>query len=71
MRLATAVIKTGETIQDYGKLRTNNTGLSCLLYAKKARDLALFVMSLARSQDLPGEWSKEWSPQLHWKGNAE
>ena len=55
MRLATAVIKTEEAVLDYGKLRTNGTGLSCLLYVEKARDLALFVMSPARSQDLPGE----------------
>ena len=55
MRLVTAVTKTGEAVQDYGKLRTNGTGLSCLLYVEKVRDLALFVMSLAWSQDLPGE----------------
>ena len=55
MRLATAVTITGEAVLDYGKLRINGTGLSCLLYAEKARDLALFVMSPAWSQDLPGE----------------
>ena len=68
MQLVTTVIKTEEAIQDYGKLRTNGTGLSCLLYAEKARNLALFVMSLAWLQNLPGECSKEWNPQLHRKG---
>ena len=53
MRLATAVIMTEEAILDYGKLRINGTGLSCLLYAEKTRNLALFVMSSAWSQDLP------------------
>ena len=56
MRLAT---RTEEAVLDYGKQRINGTGLSCLLYAEKARDLVLFVMSPAWSQDLPGEWSKE------------
>jgi len=55
MRLVTTVTKTRETVQNYGKLRTNGTGLSCLLYAEKARNLALFVMSPAWSQDLLGK----------------
>ena len=59
MRLATAATRAEEAVLDYGKQRINGIGLSCLLYAEKARDLALFVMSPAWSQDLPGEWSKE------------
>ena len=55
MRLATAVTMTGEAILDYSKLRINGTGLSCLLYVENTRDLALFVISPAWSQDLPGE----------------
>ena len=59
MRLVTAVMKTEETVLDYGKLRINGTSLSCLLYAEKARNLALFIMSPAWLQDLPGECSKK------------
>ena len=46
MRLATTVVVTEEAVQDYGKLRIRGTGLSCLLYAEKASDFALCVMSL-------------------------